>query len=92
MKVDHDIVNYKPVRLTGKDVVDSLTVISAADAVVTMRGPTLARVEERVRQSVLVGWSRKSTDACTVGTVIVIVVLQNYYYSAVVLWIAGVLM
>lgn len=41
-------------RLMSEDVVDSLTIISTAYAVVCMRDPALTRAEDRVSQSKLV--------------------------------------
>lgn len=45
VRVNLDVVNF---RLTGEDVIDWRTAISAADAFLCMWDPTLGRSEERV--------------------------------------------
>lgn len=67
LRVDHDIVDYRSVRLTGEDTFHSLTVISAADAVACMRGLTLARAKECIRKNELaVGHEGQKTLAIIV--------------------------
>lgn len=49
--MDLEIVHFRSMHWTGEVVIESITVISAADATVYMPDPPLARVDERIRQS-----------------------------------------